>query len=188
MSSIEHRESFFDAMLYALCFLGGSVAGRTVVIGVGNLLLRDEGVGIHAVQELQKRTLPPGVEVIDGGVAGIRLLDFFSGAQKLLLIDAAEMGLEPGSVVRFTPEDVRFQSGALKLSTHDVALPEVLALARTLNQCPSEIIIFGIQPEEISWGTELTPEVRAAVFEVVELVLKEIDPAGTELARRKTED
>jgi len=162
------------------------VAGRTVVIGVGNLLLRDEGVGIHAVRELQKRSLPPGVEVIDGGVAGIRLLDWFSEAQKLLLIDAAEMGLEPGAVARFTPEDVRFQSGDLKLSTHDVALPEVLAIARAVNQCPSEVIILGIQPKEISWGTELTPEVRAAVPKVVELVLEEIDPAGAELARRKT--
>jgi hydrogenase maturation protease len=162
------------------------VAKRTVVIGVGNLLLRDEGVGIHAVRELQKRALPPEAELIDGGVAGVRLLDLFSGAQKLLLIDAAEMGLEPGAVARFTPEDVRFQSGDLKLSTHDVALPEVLAIARVVNQCPSEVIILGIQPKEISWGTELTPEVRAAVPKVVELVLEEIDPAGAEPARRKT--
>jgi len=154
------------------------VAGRTVVIGVGNLLLRDEGVGIHAVRELPKRTLPPGVEVIDGGVAGIRLLDWFSEAQKLLLIDAAEMGLEPGAVARFTPEDVRFQSGDLKLSTHDVALPEVLAIARAVNQCPSEVIILGIQPKEISWGMELTPEVRGAVPKVVELVLEEISDSA----------
>ena len=149
-----------------------------MVIGVGNLLLRDEGVGIHAVRELPKRTLPPGVEVIDGGVAGIRLLDLFSGAQKLLLIDAAEMGLEPGAVARFTPEDVRFQSGDLKLSTHDVALPEVLAIARAVNQCPSEVIILGIQPKEISWGMELTPEVRGAVPKVVELVLEEISDSA----------
>jgi len=149
-----------------------------VVIGVGNLLLRDEGVGIHAVRELQKRSFPPGVEVIDGGVAGIRLLDLFSGAQKLLLIDAAEMGLEPGAVARFTPEEVRFQSGDLKLSTHDVALPEVLAIARAVNQCPSEVIILGIQPKEISWGMELTPEVRGAVPKVVELVLEEISDSA----------
>ena len=151
---------------------------RTVVIGVGNLLLKDEGVGIHAVRALQEEALPAGVEVIDGGVAGVGLLDLFSGAQKLLLIDAADMGLEPGTAVRFTPEDVRFQSGELKLSTHDLALPEVLALARTLDQCPSEVVILGIQPKEISWGTELTPEVRAAVPKVVEWVLKEIrEPA-----------
>ena len=159
------------------------MAGRTVVIGVGNLLLRDEGVGITAVQELQKRVLPPGVEVIDGGVAGVGLLDFFSGARKLVLIDAAEMDLEPGAVVRFAPEDVRFQSRDLKFSTHDVTLPEVLTLARALNRCPSEVVIIGIQPKEISWGTELTPELRAAVPRVVELVLKEIEPT---VGKRKT--
>ena len=147
-----------------------------MVIGVGNLLLKDEGAGIHAIQELRKNSLPAGVEAIDGGLVGLRLLDLFSGAQKLLLIDAAEMGLAPGSVARFTPEDVRFQSGELKLSTHDVALPEVLALARALNQCPSEIVIIGIQPKEISWGDELTPEVRAAIPKAVGLVWKEISP------------
>ena len=146
-----------------------------MVIGVGNLLLRDEGVGIHVIRELQKRPLPPGVEVIDGGLAGVRLLDFFSGARKVVLIDAAQMDLEPGQVVRFTPEDVRFQSGAVKLSTHDLALPEVLAIARALKETPPEVLLLGIQPKEISWGTELTPEVRAAVPRVVELVLKEIN-------------
>ena len=149
-----------------------------MVIGVGNLLLRDEGAGIHAVQDLQKKDLPPDVEVIDAGVAGVGLLDFFSGARKLVLIDAAEMGLEPGAVVRFTPEDVRFRSGALKFSTHDLALPEVLTLARALNRCPSEVVIIGIQPKEISWGTELTPKVQLAVPRVVELVLKELSESA----------
>jgi hydrogenase maturation protease len=177
-------------MLYALCPLlltGWVVAGRIVVIGVGNLLLRDEGVGIHAVRDLQKRVLPPGVEVMDAGVAGIGLLDLFSGARKLVLIDAAEMGLEPGAVVRFTPEDVRFRSGDLKLSTHDVALPEVLTLARDLNRCPSEVVIIGIQPKEISWGTELTPEIQAAVPRVVELAWKEIERVNAEEGNGKTE-
>ena len=81
-------------------------AGKIVIIGVGNLLLKDEGVGVHVAQELQKKSLPSAVEVHDGGVAGIGLLDFFPGASKVLLIDAAEMNLEAGAVVRFTPEEV----------------------------------------------------------------------------------
>jgi hydrogenase maturation protease len=151
------------------------VIPRVVIIGVGNLLLRDEGVGVHVAQELQKRSLPCRVEVIDGGVAGMGLLDLFGGAQKLLLLDAAEMNLEPGAVVRFTPDDVRFQAGKVKLSAHDVGLLEVLELARALGQCPPEVIIIGIQPKEISWGMDLTPAVQAAVAKVVDLVLKEID-------------
>ena len=110
------------AMLFALVFTGMShqpqghnkenpAAGRIVIIGVGNLLLKDEGLGIHVVRELREKALPPGVEVIDGGVAGIGLLDLFQGARKLVLIDAADMNLAPGTVVRFTPEDIRSRAG-----------------------------------------------------------------------------
>src|SRR5512147_954276 len=135
------------------------MAGRTVIIGVGNLLLKDEGVGVHAVRELRQKALPAGVEVLDGGVAGIGLLDFFPGAQKLVLIDAADMNLAPGTVVRFTPEEIRSLPGGPKFSAHDVGLLEVLELASALGQSPPEVVVIGVQPGEISWGTDLTPEV-----------------------------
>ncbi len=151
-------------------------AGATVIIGVGNLLLQDEGVGIHAIQELQRRALPPEVEVVDGGVAGMRLLDFLQGAARVLLIDAADMNLPPGTVFRFTPEEVRAGAKEVRFSTHDLGLLEVLELAKALGQCPEEVIIIGVQPKEIAWGTELTPEVQAAVPKVIEAVLREIDP------------
>ena len=153
-------------------------AEKVVIVGVGNLLLKDEGVGVHVAHKLQKMALAPGVEVFDGGVAGIGLLDFFQEAGKVLLIDAADMNLEPGAVVRFTPEDIRFQSGELRLSAHDVGVMEVLELAKALGQCPSEVVIIGIQPKEISWGTDLTPEVEASIPRVVEMVLREIDQPG----------
>ena len=146
-----------------------------MVIGVGNLLLKDEGVGVHVVQELQKKTFPPEVEVLDGGVAGIGLLDFFQGAQKVVLIDAADMNLAPGTVVRFTPDDIRFQSGDLKLSAHDVGLLEVLELSKALGQGPPEVVMIGVQPKEISWGMDLTAEVQASLPRVLEAVLKELD-------------
>jgi hydrogenase maturation protease len=150
------------------------VAGKTLIIGVGNLLLKDEGVGIHVAQELQRKDLPAGVEVYDGGVAGIGLLDFFRDASKLLLIDAAEMNLKPGTVVRFTPENVKDLGGGGKFSTHDVGLLEVLELAKALGHCPEDVVIIGIQPKEISWGTDLSLEVRASIPQVMEMVLKEI--------------
>jgi hydrogenase maturation protease len=151
------------------------VAGKIVVIGVGNLLLKDEGLGVHAVQELRKRSLPCGVEVFDGGVSGVGLLEFFPGARKVVLIDAADMNLPPGTVVRFTPGDLRSRGGTLKFSAHDVSLPEVLELARALGRCPPEVVIIGGQPKEISWGTDLTPEVRASLPKVLEAVLGEMD-------------
>jgi hydrogenase maturation protease len=155
-------------------------AGRIVIIGVGNLLLKDEGLGIHAVRELKKKALPPAVEVLDGGVAGIGLLDLFQGARKLVFIDAADMSLAPGAVVRFTPDEIRSQSEIPRFSAHDVGVLEVLELARALGQCPPEVVIIGVQPKEISGGMDLTPEVQAVLPQVLEAALKEIDLIATE--------
>jgi hydrogenase maturation protease len=150
-------------------------AGKIVIVGVGNLLLKDEGVGVHVAQELQKKGLPPLVEVHDGGVAGIGLLDFFQGASKVLLIDAASMNLDPGTVVRFTPDEVAGKIAGPRFSAHEVGVLEVLDLAKALDQYPPEVVIFGIQPKEICWGTELSPEVQASIPKAVEAVWKEID-------------
>ncbi len=156
------------------------MAGKTIVIGVGNLLLTDEGVGVHAIRELQKEKIPPGVELIDGGVAGIGLIDLFQGAEKLILIDAAEMALPPGTAVRFTPEEIRSRADAEppRFSSHEVGLLEVLELVGALGQCPPEVVIIGIQPKEIAWGTDLTPDVNASLPRVVSLVLEEIRKTG----------
>ncbi len=153
---------------------GNQPPGKIVIIGVGNLLLKDEGVGVHVAQELQKKSWPSSVEVHDGGVAGIGLLDFFPGASKVLLIDAADMNLTAGALVRFTPEEVAGRIEGPRFSAHDIGLLEVLELARALDQSPPQVVIFGIQPKEISWGTELSPEVQASIPKVTELILKEI--------------
>ena len=150
------------------------MAERMLIIGVGNLLLKDEGVGVQVARQLQKRALPPEVEVCDGGVGGIGLLDYFRRTSKLLLIDAAEMNLKPGAVVRFTPREVKDSGHRVKFSTHDVGLAEVLKLAEALGLCPEEVVIIGIQPKEIAWGEELSPAVQASLPGVVEMVMKEI--------------
>ena len=152
---------------------------RIVIIGVGNILLRDEGVGVHVAQELQKRAWPSDIQVLDGGLAGIGLLDFFAEASKVLLIDAADMNRSPGTLVRFTPEEVRSRAGDLRFSSHDVGLMEVLDLAKALGHGPADIVILGIQPKEISWGMDLTPEVQAAVSKAVDAVLAEVPLASS---------
>lgn len=147
---------------------------KIAVIGVGNLLLKDEGIGVHIVRELQQKSLPAGVEVRDGGVGGLDLLDILEKASHALLVDAADMGLAPGSVRRFKPDEVQAGGDAPRFSSHDVGLLDVLKLAQALNRSPEEVVIFGIQPKEITWSTELSPEVRAAVPEVIEMVIAEI--------------
>ncbi len=149
---------------------------KIVIIGVGNLLLKDEGVGVHIVRELQRESLPAGVEVRDGGVGGIDLLDVLEKSSHALLVDAADMSLEAGTVRRFTPDEVQPEAeGAPRFSAHDIGLLEVLRLAQALDRSPEEVIIFGIQPKEITWSTELSSEVRASVPRVIEMVLLEIE-------------
>jgi len=148
------------------------------VIGVGNILLKDEGVGVRVAEELRKKSWSSSVEVIDGGVAGFGLLDFFEEATQILLIDAAEMNQPPGTVVRFTADEIRREAGSPKFSMHDIGLPDVLELARHLDSPPRSIVIFGIQPKEISWGLGLSPEVEAVVPKVLEMVLEELGQVG----------
>lgn len=148
------------------------------VIGVGNILLKDEGVGVRVAEELRKKRWPPSVEVIDGGVAGLGLLDFFQEATHIILIDAAEMNQPAGTVDRFGADEMRWEGGGPKFSMHDIALPEVLELARHLARPPQRVVIFGIQPKEISWGLGLSSEVEAAVPQVLEMVLGELAEAG----------
>jgi hydrogenase maturation protease len=154
--------------------------GKLAVIGVGNLLLKDEGVGIHVVRELQKNGMPERVKILDGGLGGIGLLDLFQDAPKVLLVDAADMNLKTGAVVRFTPDEVRGRSSSRpRFSSHDLDLLDVLELARELKRCPAEMVIIGIQPGEVSWGTGLTPEVQASVPRAIAMILKEIGPSAS---------
>ncbi len=148
----------------------------TVIIGVGNLILKDEGVGVHAVRELEKIELPFGVELIDGGVATMDLLSVIQEAERIIVIDALKVGGEPGTVYRVIPEDLIHETEKF-LSLHQVGLLDVLGMARQLGG-HGEVVIIGVEPKEISWGTGLTPEVQAKLPKVIEIVLKELKGLG----------
>ncbi len=146
---------------------------KIVVIGVGNLLLADEGIGIHAAQELKKETFPPIVEIIDGGTAGIDLLFVLEDARYAIIIDCVEAGTEPGTILRMPVEELILQSPAQIISLHDINLAEVLSMAKSLGKLPGTVI-FGVQPGEICFGTELTPVVNDSLPRLIELVKHEI--------------
>jgi len=145
-----------------------------LILGVGNLLRKDDGVGVQAVQRLQALPLPGGVKVVDGGAAGVGLLDMLEGYERAVIIDAAEMGLEPGSVVKFRPEATRFRSPDLRLSLHSADVAGALELARALGKPLPELAIIGVQPKDTGWGTEMSVEVLAEMRHIVDLVLEEI--------------
>jgi len=164
-----------------------------LILGVGNILLRDEGVGVHVVQAIEAQVaagdlaLPEGVEVVDGGTLGLDLVDLMENRRKVVVVDAVEADAAPATVLRFTAEDLaRLRQGeaplrrgearrqAADLSLHQVGLFEALAMARYLGRAPQEVIIFGIVPKDMSPGLELSAEVAAVVPEVIRRVLAEI--------------
>lgn len=147
---------------------------KTIVLGVGNLLLKDEGVGVHAVRVLADRSLPPGVEVIDGGTAGFDLLHLLEGSDKIIIVDALKAGEPPGAVYRLTAEGCRQQGLSPVVSLHGLGILEVVKALELLEQRAPEVVIIGVEPKEIDWGLELTPEVTASLPFVLELIEEEL--------------
>ena len=146
-----------------------------LILGVGNLLLRDEGVGVHVISTLRERELPDDVELLDGGTASFDLLDTLAGRRQVIIIDAVRTGSEPGTIFRFTPEDISTSREQLT-SLHQVGLLATLDLVdHLLDSPPEEVIILGVEPKEIDWGLELSAEVEAAVPKVIELITSELD-------------
>jgi hydrogenase maturation protease len=145
----------------------------TLVLGLGNILLRDEGVGVRVVQALEQAPLPPGVELLDGGTAGIDLLDALADRRKLVVIDALDGDLAPGTVLRLAPDELAPRE-APGVSLHDLGLLETLVLARHLNAAPREVVIIGVKPGSVECGLELSAEIRRLVPRIVELVMAEL--------------
>jgi hydrogenase maturation protease len=151
-------------------------APRIVVIGVGNLLMKDEGIGIHAIKALQEIDLPSDVRLIDGGTSP-DLIAYTRAGDKMIIIDAARAGGEPGTIYRFKPGDLALERGTLT-SAHEMGVEENLNLMSLTGNRPRDTVIIGIEPREIDWGTELSPELESRMPEIVRVVLREIGPAA----------
>ena len=155
-----------------------------LVLGLGNPLRGDDGAGCQVIEELSRRELPLGIELLDGGAIGLGLLDLMEGWERVILVDAAEMGRRPGEFLRLMPDDVLLISKPDSFSFHHAGLSEALALADALGRPLPEMVIFGIQPQKIGWGEGLSPAVEAALPALTDAVLNEINdpPAGPEPA------
>lgn len=151
---------------------------RAIVLGIGNILLSDEGVGVRAVEALRGAyTLPAEVEVIDGGTSAMELLDRLARAELLIVVDAINAGRPPASVVRMAGDEVPL-SFRTKLSPRQIGLADVLASLALLGEAPRETIIVGVQPVTLSLGMRLSGEVRALLPEVVEQVVADLHGHG----------
>ena len=151
---------------------------QILVLGVGNVLLRDEGIGVKVVERLQQRyRFSSNVEVMDGGTLGLRLLDPISRADHLIVVDAVQNGQPPGTLYQL-PVDELEKRVTFKNSLHQLDLVETLAYAEVLRDRPTAVII-GIEPADISpWGMELSQAVHSQMEDMCTMVLKEIELAG----------
>lgn len=153
---------------------GNKQKPRILVLGVGNVLLKDEGVGVHVVKAMADRELPGNVTLHEGYVAGIDLLDIIQQADRLIIIDSVNAGAEAGAVFRFQPHEVENMLREHKTSLHQVDLMETLKIARFSDRCP-ETVIIGVQPKAIEWGLELTPEIQAKVPQIIDIIQQELE-------------
>jgi len=141
---------------------------KTLVLGVGNLLLRDEGVGIHAIHTLENENLPPDVTLMDGGTGGLHLLSWLQGYDRIIMIDATLDNNPPGTIRLIQP---RYASDFPPLmSAHEIGLRDMIEAMCLLGNLP-EIRLIVVSAADINEvGTDLSPEVQAALPEIVKLV------------------
>jgi len=146
---------------------------KIVILGVGNLLLSDEGVGVHVANELIKRQLPPGVKVIEGGTDGFRLLNVITEADRLIVVDAVKGGGIPASIYRFDIDEVQNCPSGFKTSVHQIGILEVINLSGLIGKTPRTTVI-GIEPKSLEMSMELSPEIKEKIPRIIELVLEEL--------------
>ncbi len=154
---------------------------KVVVLGIGNILLSDEGVGVKVVRDLEKNLGSlEDVEFIDGGTAGFSLLSFIESAKKLIIVDAISGGGKPGTIYKFKAQEVPLKT-VEKISLHEVSLADVLKLAELRGSCPEEIVIIGIEPESLEMGLELSEPVKTNYKNLLKEVTKQLEEWGIKI-------
>lgn len=157
---------------------------RIAVFGIGNILLSDDGVGVHAINRLMEEyEFPKTVQFIDGGTKGLDLLPFLEGKDKVLFVDAANFRKEPGTIDEVEGEKIpAFLSQ--KLSVHQIALPDMLFAAKFMGIEPWDMYLIGIQPKSMETGTELSDEIQSKFEALVSRVLQKLQEWGVKAVPR----
>jgi hydrogenase maturation protease len=150
------------------------------LLGIGNILMMDEGVGVHVVNAVAARCLvPPELEIVDGGTSGLDLLPYIEGRDKLLIVDAVDFGKAPGFIGMLENEAIpAMLEGQTKVSLHHLGLLDVLGAARLLDALPREVCLLGIQPQVVEVGLEMTPLIQEKMSILIEQVLARLAAWG----------
>lgn len=151
---------------------------KVLVLGVGNILMMDEGIGIRAIEEIQNRfQFQEDVELLDGGTSGIELLSYISKKDHLIIIDAIKGGYPPGTVLKVQGEDVPACFKA-RISPHQLGISDLLAAATLTDELPKNLVLFGIEPKRIELGLRLSDEVKANFDKLISAVVEQIRGLG----------
>lgn len=155
-----------------------------VVLGLGNLLRRDEGLGIRALERLQTRyTLPESVQQVDGGTLGLELLCYLEGAARVLILDAALTDGPPGTLLRAAGDELPAFFG-MRTSPHEIALADLLAVTKLRGTEPGEVVVWGMQPAALELGWELSAAVAAHLDALVDAAVTELRRWGLDVKQR----
>ena len=161
---------------------------EVTILGIGNVILRDEGFGVRVAEYLDKHyEFPETVQIVDGGTLGIELTQYVTGTEKLLVIDSINGGAEPGTTFRFHNDDVmeHFQD---KLSAHEVGIQDVLGLLTVTGHKIPDVVVIGAQPYDVEAGVELSEGMMALLPQMVEQALTELKNWGIEPVKRDKVD
>ncbi|MCT8976675.1 HyaD/HybD family hydrogenase maturation endopeptidase [Clostridium sp. CX1] len=147
---------------------------NTTILGIGNLLLKDDGIGVHLVQHLEKLNYDTiyNVELIDGGTCILELLDVFARSEKVIVLDSLKGGHSPGTIYKLTPEQLGTYIRE-NTSLHDVQILDIIGDAKLLGYNP-QVIIVGVEPAEITYDLELSPVISDRIPQIIEIIREEL--------------
>lgn len=161
--------------------MNGGAEVKALVLGIGNLLIGDEGVGCTTVSELSRRyTLPASVECVDGGTAGFELLSMIDNKDQVILIDALRNDMAPGTVVMVEGEHVP-KAFLARTTPHQLGICDVLAAAQLCDTMPKHLTLFGIEPKQLDVGIGLSPEVEVGMEKTIRAVVDQLRHFGYEV-------
>ncbi|OGW35857.1 MAG: hypothetical protein A2010_09390 [Nitrospirae bacterium GWD2_57_9] len=150
---------------------------KILILGVGNLLLKDDGFGVHLINSLKDTAFPPNITLLEAGTVSHQLIPLLRETDHLIVVDVVEAGDMPGSLFRFSPDDMNFPSEQ-KASLHQISLIDVLRMAELTGSRPKTVII-GVQPKDVSsWSLEMSEELKAVLPRVRELIFEELKKLG----------
>lgn len=158
---------------------------KTLIFGAGNLLLSDEGFGVHCIRHLEENyLLPPEVELYDGGTLGIMVMHKFEEAERIIILDVVEAEGVPGELLRFEKDDIMLNRIPVKLSPHQIGIQETLLLAEMRGNCPDQVILLGVIPASLEASDRLSPEVSRRLEEVASIIAAELASEGVMVRKR----